>query len=34
VSYLIAAYSVTAVTLIWYGLHLLRERARLERDQE
>lgn len=33
-NYLIAAYGITAVTLIAYGIHLVRERAALSRGQK
>jgi hypothetical protein len=32
VSYVIAAYAVTGVTLVLYALHLLRERAKERRS--
>jgi CcmD family protein len=32
--YVLAAYGVTIVALVGYGLHLARERARLDRDEE
>jgi hypothetical protein len=34
VSYVIAAYGITAVTLIAYGIHLIRERAALSPRQK
>jgi heme exporter protein D len=33
-SYVIAAYAVTAIAIVGYGLHLVRERARLVADLE
>jgi heme exporter protein D len=33
-SYAIAAYGITLVALIGYGIHLVRERKRLSRGQK
>ncbi len=33
-NYLIAAYAITAVTLIAYWIHLIRERATLSQGQK
>lgn len=33
-SYVAAAYGITAVSLAWYAIALLRERGRLSRDAD
>lgn len=33
-NYVIASYAVTIVTLVAYGLHLVRERARLRPERQ